>query len=66
MTIRTHFYLDGKLAINRIMGHCPRVGDIVRFGDNKYAIVTEVVWCMDENQSQYDRVNIRTVSEEIL
>lgn len=60
---KVHGYLDNKLVINRCMDHLPRTGDTMRFTDDKYAQVTEVIWCMDEYSDGGQRVNIRIESE---
>ena len=48
MTYKVHGYLDGKRVIDWRMDHLPRMGDTVRINEKKYAKVTEVIWCMDE------------------
>lgn len=63
MTYKVHLYLDNKMAINRQMAHLPRTGDTVRFAGEKYAKVTEVIWCMDEDERAGQRVNVRTETE---
>lgn len=58
---KVHGYLDNEMVINWHMEHLPRIGDTMRFkGKNgdKYGKVTEVVWCMDEENSVGQRVNI--------
>jgi hypothetical protein len=42
--------------------HLPRVGDTMRFDDNSYGKVTEVIWCMDEPRANGQRVNLRVES----
>lgn len=59
---KVHGYLDNKRVINWRMEHIPRVGETMRFAGEKYATVTEVVWCMDEDCNEGQRVNIRTES----
>ena len=56
---KVHGYLDGKRVINYRMEHLPRLGDTVRFEGERYGIVTEVIWCMDEPSSDGQRVNLR-------
>jgi hypothetical protein len=58
-----HGYLDDKMAIKHCMEHLPRVGETIRFANNKYGIVTEIVWCMDESSRLGQRVNVRIKSE---
>lgn len=60
---KVHGYLDGKRVINWRMQHLPRTGDTVRFADEKYAKVTEVIWCMDEKSDEGQRVNVRMETE---
>ena len=55
-------YLDNKMAINCRMQHLPRVGDTMRFEGERYGTVAEVVWCMDEESHEGQRVNIRVQS----
>ncbi len=56
---KVHGYLDGKRVINWRMEHLFREGDTVRFADDTYAKVTEVIWCMDEPSNEGQRVNVR-------
>lgn len=60
---KVHGYLDEKRVINWRMEHLPRIGDTMRFAGEKYAKVTEVIWCMDEPSNEGQRVNIRIESE---
>lgn len=64
---KVHGYLDNKKVIDYRMEHLPRIGDTVRFFDYlngvTYGIVTEVIWCMDEESVEGQRVNIRIESE---
>ena len=59
MTYKVHGYLDDKKVIDWRMEHLPRNGDTMRFSGERYAKVTEVIWCMDENTSAGQRVNLR-------
>jgi len=63
MTYKVHGYLDNKRVIDWRMDHIPRVGDTVRFSGDRYSKVTEVIWCMDEDHAEGQRVNIRMESE---
>lgn len=54
-----HGFLDNKRVINHQMEHIPRVGDTVRFSEEIYGTVTEVIWCMDEKNYEGQRVNLR-------
>lgn len=58
-----HGFLDNRKAINTRMEYLPRVGDTMRFAGEKYAKVTEVIWCMDEHSNMGQRINIRIESE---
>lgn len=60
---KVHGYLDDKRVIDWRMEHIPRVGDTMRFNGERYAKVTEVIWCMDEPSPEGQRVNIRAESE---
>lgn len=57
--IKIHGYVDNVMRFNKRIEHCPRVGDTVRVSENKYAKVTEVVWCFDEQSAEGQRVNVR-------
>ncbi len=62
--INAHIYLDDtRLHKHGFMEHCPRVGDTVRVSSTVCAVVTEVVWCLDESWELGQRVNIRLESE---
>lgn len=60
--IKVHGFLDGKKIIDWRMHNIPRTGDTVRLVDERYAKVTEVIWCYDEDDTG-QRVNIRMESE---
>lgn len=60
---KVHGYLDGKKVIDWIMKAIPSNGDTVRFADDKFAKVTEVIWCFDENRNEGQRVNLRMEAE---
>lgn len=62
---KVHGYLDEKRAINWRMEHLPRVGDTMRFSGERYGKVTEVIWCMDEESEEGQRVNLRIESERL-
>lgn len=55
---KVHGFLDGKQVVDLAMHGVPRVGDTVRLAGEKYVKVTGVVWCLDENNIEGDRVNI--------
>ncbi len=60
--IRVHIFLDGEMAAIQQMAHLPRTGDTVRFADELFATVTEVIWCLDEDIKHGERVNLRCES----
>lgn len=60
---KVHGFLDKKQIIFNRMAHLPRVGDTMRFTGERYGKVTEVVWCMDEESIEGQRVNLRIESE---
>ena len=60
---KVHAYLDGKKVIDWRMEHLPRLGDEIRFTKDRYSIVKQVVWCMDEKNDEGQRVNLRIVSQ---
>ena len=60
---KVHAYLDGKKVIDWRMEHLPRLGDEIRFSKDRYSIVKQVVWCMDEKDDEGQRVNLRIVSQ---
>jgi hypothetical protein len=64
MTYKVHGYLDDKKVIDWRMEHLPRIGDTMRFRGERYGKVTEVIWCMDEDTSAGQRVNLRIESIE--
>jgi hypothetical protein len=63
MMFKVHGYLDGKKVIDWRMEHLPRIGDTARFSGERYAKVTEVIWCMDEESREGQRVNVRMETE---
>lgn len=64
MTYKAHIFLDGKLVSRSQLQHLPRQGETVRFPGDRYAKVTEVIWCLDEDTSAGQRVNLRTELEQ--
>lgn len=62
---KVHGYLDNVQHINWRMEHIPRIGDTVRFSPDMFGKVTEVVWCLDEDRGEGERVNIRIESERV-
>ena len=66
---KVHGFLDDKKIIHQRMDHLPRVGDTMRFSGERYGKVTEVIWCMDEQDEspafEGQRVNLRIESLKI-
>lgn len=59
MTFKVHGYLNNKMVINWRLEHLPRKGDTVRLSGEIYGKVLEVIWCLDEDSSGGQRVNLR-------
>jgi hypothetical protein len=59
---RAHFFYDNNFMQKRSISYLPRVGDTIRFEGDKYGEVTEIIWCLDEDWPEGQRVNIRTES----
>jgi len=60
---RVHCFLDNVMVIRKRMEHIPRSGETMRFESDKIGIVAEIVWCMDEPEADYQRINIRVLTE---
>jgi hypothetical protein len=51
-----------EMVINRRMPSLPRVNDTIRINGKKadrYFKVTEIVWCLNEESPEGERVNMR-------
>ena len=63
---KVHGFLNDKMVMKQRMEHLPRNGDTMRLTGERYAKVTEVIWCMDEQDDtpsfEGQRVNLRMVS----
>jgi hypothetical protein len=59
MTYKVHGYVGDKKVINWRMAHLPRCGDTIRMTGERYSRVTEVIWCLDEESLEGQRVNLR-------
>ena len=63
---KVHGFLDNKKVIHQQMAHLPRKGDTMRLSGERYGKVTEVIWCMDEQDDspafEGQRVNLRITS----
>lgn len=49
---------SGKHLLRPIMRSVPRVGDELRISDKNYWKVNSVIWCLDEDDSPYTRINL--------
>ncbi len=58
MKVRIHYVLKNKIYAQRVVSHVPSKGDEVRFKGITYKIIL-IVWCMDEENSANERVNIQ-------
>lgn len=59
--VSCHFvHITEGLKFRRTLCHVPRVGETLRFCDDLYYTVIEVVWCYDEH-GPYERANIGIV-----
>ena len=56
---KVHGYIDNKRVLDWRMKHLPRIGDSVRFVGK----VTEIIWCMDEDDHEGTRVNMVMVAD---
>jgi hypothetical protein len=61
---KVHGFLDNKKVIDFHIEHLPRTGDTVRFSGEIYGKVTEIVWCMDEDNRTGTRVNMLMETED--
>jgi hypothetical protein len=60
--IKAHVFLDEKMVFMGRMQHAPRVGETIRVTIKDvavYGVITEVIWCIDEEDREGQRVNIR-------
>ena len=60
---KAHIYLGDSNNIRRLE-HIPNCGDTIRAADDQYYIVTEVIFCLNEESSEGQRVNIRAEVED--
>jgi len=61
---KVHAFVDNRKIIQWRMQHIPAKGDIVRIAKDTYCVVTEVVWCLDEESTDGQRVNLALESAE--
>ena len=57
-----HGFLDDKKIMHQSLEHLPRKGDTIRFSNKKFGKVLEIVWCLDEPECPYQRINLRMKS----
>ena len=55
---KAHIQLNNKNNIRRLE-HIPNCGDTIRFSETTYGTVTEIIYCLDEDKKEGQRVNIR-------
>ena len=60
---KVHGYCDDEMVLKCRMAHLPRLGDTVRLAGERYAKITEVVWCLDEPNDEGQRVNLRMATD---
>ena len=59
---KVHAFFNNVKVLDRYMKHLPRNGDTIRLLGKMsiyYAKVTEVIWCMDEDDDSGQRINLR-------
>ena len=58
-SIKVHFILEsGGLFARLRLHHAPRVGDELRFSNERYYRVTRLVWAYDEDDEPGQRLNV--------
>lgn len=62
-TVKAHIIHDvsGKMLAKPILSVVPRIGEDIRFADEKYYTVKIVCWILDEPECPLQRVNIGVV-----
>lgn len=55
---KVHAFVNNRKIIQRRMPHIPAKGDIVRVAKDDHCVVAEVVWCLDEESTEGQRVNL--------
>ena len=61
---KIHGFMDDVKILNTRMEHLPRCGDTMRFSEERYGKVKEVIWYMDEPDIDSQRINLRIESFE--
>lgn len=52
-----HFVVGNKMFMRQTVNFVPLIGDHIRF-NKKFFKVIDVVWCLDEDDQKYQRVNV--------
>lgn len=61
-TIKAHFiHADRGLLYKLQIEFAPRVGDELRFAEERYFKVVRLVWVYDEPEAEFSRLNIEIV-----
>ena len=55
-----YYYLD-KLLEECYVNVVPSRGDMVRFKEDIFYTVDNIIWCMNEKECPYDRCNINLI-----
>lgn len=50
-----------EMVAKMLLYFVPRVGDEIRIAGDRYYKVTDVVWCYDEPEAKFSRVNIGVI-----
>ena len=60
--IAAHVFIGTKMVARPILYFVPRKGETLRLTTELFVKVTEVIWCLDEQDNVMgQRVNLRTV-----
>lgn len=55
---KVHAFVGNHKIIQWRMQHIPAKGDIVRVAKDAYFVVAEVIWCLDEESTEGQGVNL--------
>jgi hypothetical protein len=56
--VHLHFIVENELIYKQMVNHVPRIGDEIRFTDEKVYTVTRIVWAYDEPNVPCGRANV--------